>query len=49
VGVAADQGARAVIFGDQLVAVVEEPGDARAAGGLDRPAERVVGERTTLS
>jgi len=44
--VAAQHRARAVIFRDQRVAVVEEPRDRAARRGeLVEPAERVVGER----
>jgi hypothetical protein len=45
VDVAASDRARAVIFGDQGVAVVEELGDPRrASAGLEQPPERVVEE-----
>jgi hypothetical protein len=48
VDVAAEQRARAVIFGDQLVAVVEELGGSGGAPGLEQPPERVVDERRIL-
>ncbi len=48
VDVAAEQGARAIIFRDQIVAVVEELGDIGAAGKLEQPPERVVDERCRM-
>ena len=50
VDVAPEHVPRAVIFGDQLVAVVEELGGARAsARGLEQAAERIVAEARRLA
>ena len=44
VDVALGDGAAIIIFGDEIVAIVEEAGEARAAGGPGEPPDRIVAE-----
>jgi hypothetical protein len=47
VHVAAQQSAAAIVFSDQAVSVVDEPGDPRRRGYLVEPPERVVLQRAS--